>query len=588
MRTEKVRVNWADYGRLLRKYSRPYWVLITVLLLSLCATTLISLWIPRLISAFIDMAKARESLDSLARIAWTYIGLGVLNQGCAIVNTYVSADVGWRATNALRADLVLHCLRLDMPFHHSMTPGEMIERVDGDVTAVANLLSQFLAFIIGNILLLAGVLVAVFFIDWRIGAVIAANTIISAAGLMRTRNMAVPIFKNERASVAAMSGFVEERLGGLDDIRANGIGAYTMHRFALLVSDLFHKVQKAWLMRNIIWSLSSALFLVGSIATLVVSTVLHQRDPAFFTLGTIFLVWQYNNMLRAPLEQLSRQLAEFHQATAAISRINELFALQAEVLDGPGDPLPDGALSVEFEHVTFAYGDAAPVLHDLSFSLSAGQVLGILGRTGSGKTTMMRLLFRLYDIPTGVVRVGGVDIRRPTLSELRRRIGLVTQDVQLFHASVRDNLTFFDAAISDARIMEVIDELELREWITALPEGLDTMLHAGGAGLSAGESQLLAFTRVFLQNPNLVLLDEPSSRLDPATEHLIERAIDRLLSERTCIIIAHRLATVQRADEILILEDGRILEHGMRKALAEDAASHFAHLLRTGLEKELA
>ena len=233
----------------------------------------------------------------------------------------------------------------------------------------------------------------------------------------------------------------------------------------------------------------------------------------------------------------------------------------------------------------FSISDA--VLHDISLHIVAGRTLGILGRTGSGKTTLTRLLFRLYDVTGGAIRVGGSDIRDLRLDSLRARVGMVTQEVQLFHATVRDNLTFFDTSIPDARILAALKELELLPWYQGLPDGLDTVLAAGG-GLSAGEAQVLAFTRVFLHDPGLVILDEASSRLDPATERLIERGVDRLLAERTGIIIAHRLATVLRADDILILEDGRIREYGEREALRADTHSRFAELLRTGMEEVLA
>ncbi|MGH2459366.1 MAG: ABC transporter ATP-binding protein, partial [Chloroflexota bacterium] len=250
-----------------------------------------------------------------------------------------------------------------------------------------------------------------------------------------------------------------------------------------------------------------------------------------------------------------------------------------------------GALPVEFDHVSFAYADDrddAPVLRELTFRIESGRVLGLLGRTGSGKTTISRLLFRFYDPTTGVIRLGGADTRQARLADLRRRVAIVTQDVQLFSATARDNLTFFDPAISDARILAVVHELGLDAWYARLPDGLDTWLDSGGAGISAGEGQLLAFVRVFLRDPGLVILDEASSRLDPATERLIEHAVDRLLRDRTGIVIAHRLATVQRADEILILEDGRIREHGERRVLARDPGSRFAQLLQTGLEESLA
>ena len=178
-------------------------------------------------------------------------------------------------------------------------------------------------------------------------------------------------------------------------------------------------------------------------------------------------------------------------------------------------------------------------------------MLGVLGRTGSGKTTLARLLLRLYDTQAGAIRVGDVPVQEAVLHDLRQHIGMVTQDVQLFHATVRDNLTFFNSSIPDERIRAVLDDLGLTAWFHSLPDGLDTELGSDGEGLSAGEAQLLAFTRVFLADPGLVILDEASSRLDPATEQLIERAVSKLLAGRTGIVIAHRLGTIQRADEIL-------------------------------------
>jgi ABC-type multidrug transport system fused ATPase/permease subunit len=226
-------------------------------------------------------------------------------------------------------------------------------------------------------------------------------------------------------------------------------------------------------------------------------------------------------------------------------------------------------------------------------------VLGLLGRTGSGKSTLTRLLFRFYDPSGGAIRLGApsrgegcgagelLDIRRSRQADLRRCIGMVTQEVQLFQATVRQNLTLFDDTVPDERVRQVIAEVGLGDWLASLPNGLDTHLGAGG-GLSAGEAQLLAFARVFLADPGLVILDEASSRLDPATERRIEQAVGRLLTDRTAIIVAHRLGTVQRADEIMILEDGHIAEHGPRLALVNDPGSRFAHLLRTGLEDVMA
>lgn len=262
--------------------------------------------------------------------------------------------------------------------------------------------------------------------------------------------------------------------------------------------------------------------------------------------------------------------------------------MEFKMQSGEGARSQSGPLSLVFDSVTFSYNSEDVILDDISFKLEPGQTLGLLGRTGSGKTTIARMLFRLYDPTQGSVRLDGVDIRDLQLEALRQQVGMVTQDVQLFKATVRDNLTFFDRSISDTQLVEVLENLGLYEWVQSLPEGLDTRLESDGGGLSAGEAQLLAFTRVFLRDPGLVVLDEASSRLDPATEQLIECAVGRLLENRTAIIIAHRLATVQRADQIMIINKGQIVELGSREYLATHSESRFFQLMQTGMEEVLA
>ncbi len=317
------------------------------------------------------------------------------------------------------------------------------------------------------------------------------------------------------------------------------------------------------------------------------------------TLGTVYLIYHYTELLRDPIAQLRFQLTELQQAEASIKRIDALLQTQSRLApttgaQPTGEQLPAGPLAVALDGVNFSYADEPDerVLQEITLSLAPGRVLGLLGRTGSGKTTLARLLLRLYDPTGGALRVGGVDPATLPLEIYRRRVGMVTQDVQLFQASVRDNLTFFNPTIPDAQINAVLEDLGLGGWVRALPQGLATVLTTGSAGLSAGQAQLLAFARIFLTDPGLVILDEASSRLDPATEQLLERAVDKLLrpahSQRTAILIAHRLGTVQRADEILILENGRVVEHGDRIVLAANPQSRFYALLRTGMEEVLA
>lgn len=589
-----------SWVRFLVTYLRPQWrrfLLMSVLLLGGIGLQLAG---PQVVRRFIDSARAGDTQASLMTLALVFLALAIVNQVVSAFATYVGQDVGWTATNRLREDLALHLLGLDMSFHNVRTPGELIERVDGDLSALSTFFSIFVVNVLGSALLLLGTLVLLLHEDARIGLALLAFTGLTLFALVQMRKIAIPAGIRERQTSATFLGFLEERLAGVDDIRANGAGDYVMRRFYEAMREWFHRGVSAWMRRGSIWSVTSLLFALGNTLVLGISAYLFVTHA--ISLGTAYLFFQYTVLLQGPLEQITQQLQEFQRAASSLVRVRELLRIEPGIRDGAGanDTLVRRdanvamlqrapALAVAFDGVTFTYRpDDLPVLHDVSFRLAPGQVLGLLGRTGSGKTTMSRLLFRLYDTTEGAIRLNDVDVRDLPLAALRQRVGLVTQDVQLFHASVRDNLTFFDQSIPDARIWQVIAEMGLDAWFAGLPNGLDTELDAGGSGLSAGESQLLAFIRVFLKDPGLVILDEPSSRLDPATEQLIERGVASLLRGRTGIIIAHRLATVQRADAIMVIDDGRIVEYGPRTALANNRESRFAELLRVGLEEVLA
>ena len=546
----------------------------------------LSLLNPQVIRYFIDTAQADEPIRHLVWAGVFFLAIGIGRQAIQIVSSYLGQDVGWRATNKMRNDLAYHCLNLDMGFHHEHTPGEMIERVDGDTTSLSNFFSQFVLQVIGSVVFLLGVLVLVGLEDWRVGAALAVFSVLAFCVLNLTRNIAVPIYTAERESYAQMYGFIEERLLGLEDIRTNGAIDYAMQRFHGVNNSVFARVKRSEVMSEILSSITGVMFALGYALAMGMGIWLY--DQGTFTIGAVYLVFHYTSMLREPLFQLSRQINELQRATAGLKRIEELHRIETSIVGGQSDLSTSHPLGVTFDHVTFAYNPEETVLDDVTFTLNPGETLGLLGRTGSGKTTMTRLLFRLYDIQDGDILIGNQSIRDLKLDELRRHIGLVTQDVQLFNATVRDNLALFHPEVSDDRIVTTLEDLGLGTWYTRLSDGLDTEITAGSTGLSAGEAQLLAFTRVFLKDPGLVILDEPSSRLDPATEREINLAVGRLLDNRTGIIIAHRLETVEKVDDILILDHGRIQEFGRRSDLVQDDDSQFSRLLRAGLEELIA
>lgn len=541
---------------------------------------------PQLMRYFIDAATSGKQEAHLALVALAFIGLALFQQITAVSASYVGENVAWTSTNALRAELAAHCLRLDMSFHNDHSPGELIERIDGDVAELANFFSQLVIRVIGNLLLMVGILVAMFLEGWQIGLAFTVFATGMIYALNRVRSVAVPHEKALREIIAELFGYLEERLAGTEDIRANGAVDYVILGLYKLHTVILKRWQKAWNMHLVVRFVAGIMLMGGF--TIAFLFGYHLFRQGTITIGTAYLIVYYTNLMSRPIRELTQQVESLQNIGAAVERLTDLRAIQPKIVDGPGAEIPGGPLALTFEDVSFSYVENERVLEDLTFNLQPGRVLGLLGRTGSGKTTITRLVFRLYDPTNGRVALSGTDVRQPTLRGLRQRVSMVTQDVQLFQASVRDNLTFFNRDIPDERILSVIEDLELGDWYRALPNGLDTRLETGGRGLSAGQAQLLAFARVFLHDPGLVILDEASSRLDPATEQLIERAIDKLLKDRTAIIVAHRLGTVQRADEIMILENGRVTEHGERKRLAGDPHSRFYNLLQTGLSEVLA
>lgn len=534
------------------------------------------LLIPQILRSFID-SGIRGGVDStIIHLALAYVGLSALNHILVAASTCLSADVAWRATNQLRQSLFRHTLDLDMAYHNDHLAGEMIERIDGDVSRLSNFFSQFLVHVLTAILLTMGVLVLLWREEWVVGLCLTSFALITLGVLHHQRSAAVLPMQEARQLSAQMSGFIEERLAGLDDIRANGAGRYVMHCFSELQRRWFDGSVRAFRLNGTIALYSTGLFAAGNILALCLGVHLWQLGR--ITVGTVYLFVSYMSLIENPLNQLTRQLRDFQKASASASRVRELLETSSSVRSGHLS-FGNHAHSISFDHVRFQYSERE-VLSELTFRLEPEETLGLIGRTGSGKTTLIRLLAHLYDPTDGRVLVDDIDLRLANLRELRRRIAVVTQDVQLFRGTFRDNLTFFNRRVTDDKIWQALDDLQLRSWIEGMPDKLDGMIETGGTGLSAGEGQLIALGRAFLRDPGIVILDEPSSRLDTATERLALVAIEHLLKKRTGIIIAHRLQTVEHADKIMVLAGGHMVEYGRREALASDVNSRYSTLCR--------
>jgi ATP-binding cassette subfamily B protein len=567
----------------LRPEARPLGGILAILGVAMA----LRLALPLLLGRFADDALEGKPTSALTQLAFAYVAAALGSAALDLVVVWWSARVSWRTGNRLRERLAAHALRLEQAWHGRHSPGQLIERIDGDVEAMAVFFAGMAVQIVGNVGLILGMLVVATVIDPWTGLALAVTAVAGAAVMIRLRMAAVSAREAEREVNAQLYGDLEERLGGLEDLRANGAGRYAVHRLQGHSARSWRAARYASARGDGAYAAAAIVFAVGTAGTLAAGIALQQRGV--ITVGAVLTLYRYADMLRKPLEQIAEQLKEFQKAMAGARRASTLLATDPAIADGPDDgaALPHDALSVDLDAVTFAYGDqGAPALRQVDLHLAPGTHLGLVGRTGSGKTTIGRLLARTWDVGrgdgagSGAVRLGGVDVRDLTVDALRARVAVVTQDVELFRASVRDNLTLFGTrAADDERLLAVVDEVGLADWLAALPDGLDTRLD-GGQGLSAGEGQLVAFARAFLADPAVVVLDEASSRLDPVTEERITVATEALLAGRTAVIIAHRLDTLDRVDEIAVVDAGRVVEHGRRADLAADPTSRYAGLRR--------
>lgn len=567
-------------ARLLVAYLRPERRPLGALVGLLVVAMILPLAGPILVGRFVDAALAGDATGVLVVLALAFLAITLTGDGLQLVVTWLSVRMAWRVGNRLRSDLCRHALSLDLDWHGDHSPGQLIERIDGDIDAVTRFSSTAVLHLLGNAILVAGVLVVSAFIDWQASILIAVTVAAAVLVMVRLRRIAVPYYDDEREVQAQLYGDIEERLGGLEDLRANGAGRWAEHRLQHHSARWWRASRRAALRGDGALSLAGAVFAGGSVSVLALGAWQAQRGA--LTVGSVLTLLRFSQLVSEPLWRVAEQLAEAQKAVAGTRRAARLLATGTTIPDGP-DPLPaTGALGVELREVTFGYGTGTPVLDRVDLAVPAGTSLGLVGRTGSGKTTIGRLVARLWDTEAGAVLVGGTDVRRLRLADLRGRIGVVTQDVELFRASLRDNLTIFGALdVDDAALLAALGDTGLGPWFATLDEGLDHHLD-GDEELSAGEGQLLAFARVLLADPAVVILDEASSRLDPDTEARLTGATDRLLAGRTAIIIAHRLATLERVDRIGVLDHGRVVEIGDRAALAVDTASRYHELLAGG------
>lgn len=574
-----------NHMKIFLKYLKTQKFTIFILILLSLVNIGMQLLNPQISRYFLDEATKGKVGKNLIIVATMFILVAFLAQIFSVLASYVGQKVAWKATNDIRIDLIEHCIDLDMSFHKEHRSGELIERVDGDVSQIFELFSTIAINMVNSLLLLIGILIILFKENIVIGGSLIVFSIFAIYILWNTKSKTEVHWVKESEVKAEFYGFIGESISSTEDIVANGARKYIMNKFYDITRKMLPIKIKADLTWATLWSVTLIIFSVGTIISLIGSLYLWRHG--LITIGTVYLIFNYAQTLRRPIEEIRVNLQQLQSAGASVERICDLFSVESKIKYGKEKLQNEKPLKVEFNNVTFQYDEGVDVLKDISISIESGGVLGILGHTGSGKTTVARLIARMYDIKDGEILINNKNINSLMEDEITKNIAYVTQDVQIFTTTIRDNITMFKKDINDEEIINVIYDLGFKDWYEGLKSGLDTKLEMGSKSVSAGEAQLIAFIRIFIRNPKLIILDEATSRIDSSIEKLIENALNKLLQNRTCIIIAHRLSTLNRVDDILILQDGEIVEVGGRKKLLEDENSRYHQLVQRGIGEVL-
>ena len=570
--------------RRLWPFVRPYRRGFVACLLLLLVSFLLEMAGPWLLRHAIDGpmradAPRDERLQELLWYGLAFLGTTVGGAGLGYVYGLLTAWNGQRVIRDVRRHLFDHLLSVGLGFHERNPAGKLTTRVTSDVENLNELISTGVLQSVFDLLKIAGVLVVLFFLDLELALFTVATTPVVIGLSVLFRRNAQRAYRAVRGKLALQNAYTAELIGGVRTTRAFGREAAVARRYAR------HNQETADAWRDTVLHFSVFFSLVDFALRATTIGLLWFGGTAVLdgTMqpGQFVQFWLYFGMLSAPVKELGEKYNVLQAAFASCERV---FAL----LDEPRFPPPPptapraaprrGAASIDFDRVTFAYGDHEPVLRDVSFRVGAGQTVAIVGPTGGGKTTVLSLVARLRDVTAGAVRVDDVDVRELDLSDLRRRVAYVAQDLFLFTGTVLDNVRLFDPSIPESRVWQALETVGAAAFVRSLPHGVLSPVEERGATFSQGERQLLAFARALVADPDVLVLDEATASIDSASEERLQRALAATLRGRTALVVAHRLSTVRDADRILVLERGRIVEAGTHDELLARGGAYAAML----------
>ena len=556
-----------DLGLLRRLlgYLRPHSVAVFVSFVLIVAQAGVDLVGPYLTKVAIDRHIAKGDAPGLARVALLFLLTLVVAFGVRFLQTYIMQMTGQRIMQDMRRDIFGHLQRLHVGYFDRHPVGRLMTRVTTDVDAVNELFTSGVVTVFGDLFTLVGIMGVMLALDWRLALVTFAVLPLFFLLTDWFRRGARQSFRDTRKWVARINAFLQENLSGMSVVQLYRREAKNRAAFADINRHHYDANMKAIFYYAVFYPLIE---LLAAIATALILVYGGGRVVASgLTLGALVAFIQYSERFWRPISDLSEKFNVLQAAMAASERIFGLLDAAPQVVSPPAALGQERAAGrVSFEGVTFAYGEGPPVLSDIDFSVEPGKSVALVGATGAGKTTIISLLMRFYDVAQGRVTVDGRDVREWDLGALRSSMALVLQDVHLFSGTIASNIRL-GSEIGIERVRAAAEAVAAGRFIEKLPQGYDTPVRERGATLSVGQKQLLSFARALAHDPRVLILDEATSSVDTETEQLIQAALAVLMKGRTAIVIAHRLSTVQNVDEILVLHKGRIRERGTHQEL---------------------
>ncbi len=562
--------------RRLLGYLKPYRLQLVIVFILVLLTTVLSVVGPYLIGKVVDLALAPKDWDQLIRMVLLLLSNYLLMWLFSVIYGRIMADTAQKAMQGMRQALFDHMQKLSVSYYDKQTAGDLLSRLTNDMGAIDSLLSQNLTSFVQSLTTVVGVFIMMFLLNvWLTLAalVVIPITFIATAIIMKRSG---PAFKNLQKSLGQMNGLLEEDLSGQRVVIAYGQQGSSLEDFEKYNQDVRDSGIKANILAGLMPPITGILSNLDVIVVVGVGAVMLINGFGGITIGLITSFSEYTRQFGRPINQIANLFNSMMSALAGAERIFEVLDITPAIEDTPDAiALENVKGEVRFEDVSFGYRQDHPILKHISLNAESGKTIALVGPTGAGKTTIINLLTRFYDIDSGAILIDGQDIRNIRQDDLRRKLGIVLQDTYLFADSVNENIRYGRLDATEDEIIEAAQLANADGFIQRLPDGYYTMLSEGGTNLSEGQRQLLAIARAILADPAILILDEATSSVDTRTEVEIQAALLKLMEGRTSFVIAHRLSTIRNADQILVINDGELIERGTHESLLAEKGFYY-------------